>query len=123
MKKSVFIEKSPFESNVFYLIPLPSEKSFGKLIDMFNKNRKAISGIVKIDMIIFTGNRKGRFISAKINQGVIDVNSYTLIDKDESLEQLTNEVYAKLPDVYLNKIYPLDFRKKIKSIKEGKHSF
>lgn len=115
--KEIYFEKSPVKNDEVFLVPLTDENSFGTILEIFNREIGKFDGILKIDMIINTGERVGRFVSANVNNGHVDIDSIKIIDYDELLDNFTRRVYSALPEGYLNKVYPVAFRNEIKNMK------
>lgn len=119
MKKEFFVQKSRFSNNTFLVIPSPVYDDLSSLIgdlekfDFHSRNFK-----IRIDLVLITGDRKGRFIELSFQNQVLNSSSLKVIDNDDELSKMMKNVYSNLPLNLINSIYPIKLREEVLILKE-----
>lgn len=108
------IVKSGRVDNEFVLVFSPNTISINKELNNFVKaytGEKKIT--IKMDLIIFVGNRAERFVKFDIDKCGVLKNTITTGVVDSESENITLEIYSKLPQDMINKISPISYRRKV----------
>lgn len=118
MKKYKILESN--NSNELVIVFSPDTSSVNreltKLIQSFKYNQRIT---IKMDLIIFLGDRPERYVQMDIiNSDVIDQSVQTGIPDVESTHLTLNE-YSKLSDNLIKKIFPISYRKKLEQNKRN----
>lgn len=106
------------DSDTAYLVPLPHLTDFNDFLYALEKETFIEVKKIKMDVIIFSGDRQGRYLEFKINKGLIDVTSAHEFIPNDKFKNFVVNSYLRMNDYQISKIYPISFRKHIIKKKE-----